>query len=183
VPADASPAGDLRPRIRAGDAAALGELLERHWAALVEYLTQLLDDLDLAEDVAQDAFVRLWRARGRLEERGSLEALLFQIARNGARDQRRRRRTRERWARLVGRIPRDPPPAPDPAELNELETAVNQAIAALPGRRREVFLLLRTSRLTHQEVATLLGIAPQTVANLMSRALDDLRAALADYLE
>ena len=78
--------GDLRARLRAGDPDALAELLDRHWTPLVRFLTPLLGDPDAADDAAQDAFARLWQARGRLEERGSLEALLFQIARNGARD-------------------------------------------------------------------------------------------------
>jgi len=83
---------------------------------------------------------------------------------------RRRRRIRERWAGVAGPIPRDPPPATYPAELSELEVAVDRALAALPERGREVFRLFRTTRLTRQEVAGLLGIAPQTVANLMTPA-------------
>jgi RNA polymerase sigma-70 factor (ECF subfamily) len=180
---DPDRAEDLRHRLREGDPDALGELLSHHWTPLVTYLAGIAGDRDIAEDLAQDAFVALWRVRATLHEGGSLEAFLYEIARNRARDYRRRRRTREAWGRVVGRVGRDPRPATDPAELSELQAAVARAIAALPARRREVFLLLRTTRLTHQEVAGLLGVAPQTVANLMSRALDDLRVALAPYLE
>ena len=66
---------------------------------------------------------------------------------------------------------------------SELQGLVQKAVDALPDRRREVFVLVRTHQMTYREAGQVLGIAPQTVANQMTKAMQDLRTFLAPYLE
>ena len=164
--------------IRAGDTGALRRLLDDAWAPLVRYLASLSDSPDAAQDAAQEAFVRLWERRERWRG-GSARAVLFRIGRNVALDQARRAEVRHR------KPPVDPmarrPATPDD-ELRAARTRgrVSEALAALPPRRREVFELVRFDGLAYREVADVLGLSPQTVANQMSLALRDLRTLLAD---
>jgi RNA polymerase sigma-70 factor (ECF subfamily) len=169
---------ELLERTRTGDQAALGTILERYWAPVARYAASLLDDADAAEDAAQECFVRLWEHRESWTLEGSLRGLLFQIARNLAFDERRRTQARARAAHVAPEAP--PPRTPaDQAEAAELRALLATAVRALPERRREVFLLVRHQGLSHREVAQLLGLSPQTVANHLSLALTDLRVALA----
>jgi RNA polymerase sigma-19 factor, ECF subfamily len=168
-------------RIRRGDEQALAALLGEGWEPLVRYLVSLLGTVDAAEDAAQEAFVRLWERREGWGG-GSARAVLFRIARNVAMDALRRDGTRRRYVR------RQPLPQPSLAapeqelelERRQLEERFHRALKRLPPARREVFELVRFRGLRHAEVAEVLGLSPQTVANHMGLALRDLREMLAD---
>jgi RNA polymerase sigma-70 factor (ECF subfamily) len=172
---------ELARRIREGDVGGLTAALGKFWVPLVNYVASLGLDGDSAEDVAQQTLVRLWERREKLKVEGSLRGLLFRIARNLCFDLLRQRTARDR-------VTRDTPvgsnvPTPfDHTASAELRTIIEAAINSLPQRRREVFLLVRYHGLSHREVAEMLGLAPQTVANHLGMALDDLRASLVPYL-
>ena len=168
--------------IKAGDPAVFDAFIRRHWTALVWYITPFLGSVDDAKDVVQEAFMRLWEQRGELRHGGAARAYVYQIARNVALNQRESRRLRVGLAPgIAGEIA--PPPTPvQVAEEGELRAVMEQAIAALPERRREAFVLAHFHRLSHREIADAMGVSPQTVANQISAALADLRRTLASYL-
>jgi RNA polymerase sigma-70 factor (ECF subfamily) len=177
------PLGDreLLQRIQDADESALQELLSRYWESVLRVASQLLDSWDAAEDVAQETFIRLWERREEWGLDGSVRGLLFRIARNAAIDARRKRSADERAA---ARVPeRSASERPDEiTEQRELEAAVNDALASLPERRREVFILVRQHGLSYKEVAQALDLSAQTVANHMSLALADIRDQLEPLL-
>ena len=70
-----------------------------------------------------------------------------------------------------------------PAEAAQLQRAASEAVSGLPPKRQEVFRLAREEGLTYAEIAAVMGVSPQTVANQMSLALADLRKALAKHLD
>ncbi len=164
-------------RLRSNDEGALELLVATYWHRLVRFVEGFLDQEGSGEDVVQEAFVRLWMRRAELRFEGSLRAFLFTMARNAAIDERRRSGRR---AVLATRA--DPPVAPPSPvahlEASELRAAAHAAISALPPRRREVFRLARTEGLSYREIADVMGLSPQTVANQMSRALTELHKAL-----
>lgn len=169
-------------RIRAGDEAVLEHLMAETWASLVLYLWTILGSRDSAQDAAQEAFVRLWEKREQWES-GSARALVFRIGRNVALDIQRRTQFRRRWAREHPHELQVRPFKPDEElDASEFETHFAGAIEHLPTRRREVFELVRFQGLTYQEVAEVLELSPQTVANQMALAHRDLRRLLADFL-
>ena len=172
---------ELVLRIRKGDAGGLGVALDKYWTPLVHFVAALGVDCDTAEDVAQQAFVRLWERREQLKLEGSLRGLLYRVARNLCFDGLRRSKARERAterAEAASKIPT----AYEQVADGELRTIIENAINTLPRRRREVFLLVRYQRRSHREVAVMLDLAPQTVANHLGMALADLRVLLAPYL-
>jgi RNA polymerase sigma-70 factor (ECF subfamily) len=175
---------DLMRRVRASDASALDELLSVYWAPVVGYVTGMLASADHAEDVAQEAFIELWRRRAAWEERGPVRAYLYRTARNLALNEQRRQKVRVRWVERVRRQPMARAPA-TPGEVfegRELDSAVERALASLPARRREVFVLVRYHGLTYRQTAEVMGISQQTVANQLTAALADLRHALEPYV-
>lgn len=171
----------LLQQLGRSDPVALNELLERGWDALVGFAYRFTDSLENAEDIAQESFVRLWAGRKDWAADGSPRAILYRIARNLAIDERRKRLVRDRTNNLDLKHNRTATPL-ELAEESELKCELDTALAKLPEREREIFLLSRHQGLTYAEIAEVMQLAPQTVANLLHRVLDQLRHELAPFL-
>lgn len=173
---------DLMECIRADSSAALQELMSRHWSPIAQYSYRMLGDADEAQDIAQEVFASVWEHRARWTTYGSVNAYLHRIARNLALS-----RLRKSRVRLVAadEIRRSAPKAPSPiddASRGELRAALEAALAALPPRRREAFILVRIQGLSLTEAAEIMGVIPQTVANQAYHAALEMSAYLAPYL-
>lgn len=177
---------DLMERVRGGSREALRELVERYWSPLVTYAAGVVSSADEAEDVVQEAFVRVWRFRTGWQPSGTVAAYLYRITRNLAlnsiRDVRSQRRREERGGLDLVEAAVEPS-ASDHLEEASLRSAVEAAIAKLPERRREIFVLSRFHGMSHREIADAMGISLPTVSNQMTSALAQLREALAAHLE
>ena len=167
--------------LRANDTRVFQELMAGYWPPLVAFAQRILAGSGDPEDVVQTAFVRFWSRRAGLKERGSVKALLYTIVRNACLDELRKEARRDRAEEGA----RPPTPLRTPYEDvhgAELQRVAAAAVSRLPERRREVFRLVREEGLSYQEVAQLMDLSPQTVANHMSLAMADLRTALKPFL-
>jgi RNA polymerase sigma-70 factor, ECF subfamily len=182
-PIDDDRGDDLVGRLRDGDRSALDEALERYWGPAVRYATRLTGHADDAQDIAQDAFLRLWEGAESWREDSAVGPLVLGIVRNLALRANRRQSIRESHAQTVRRAPRSHGPDPsDDVAARELERAIARAVQRLPRRRQEIFTLSRQEGLSHRQIAAHLGVSPQTVANQLVSALRELRTALRPYL-
>jgi RNA polymerase sigma-70 factor (ECF subfamily) len=180
----ASDADDLAlvARLALDDGQALGELLQRYWAPMLAFAMEKVRAQDAAEDLVQEAFVRVWERRHQLRPHVSPRAYLYRVLRNLIIDEYRRHRLHDRFA--LFRSVQEPEAVPTPVALVEADdfaAAAKRAIAALPERRRDVFVLAHLHGCSYREVAETMGITTRTVANHMSMALAQLRDALAGY--
>ena len=154
---------------------AFARLFDERFVSLYRYLDRLSGDPDLAEDLAQEAFVRLHRRR---EIPNDARAWLAAVASNLFRDERRNARTRRS---LLARQPAEltlgsPPLSPDAAvERGERATRVRSALDRLPLRDREM-LLLRHEGYSYREIASALGIAETSVGTMLVRATTAFKA-------
>lgn len=167
----------LLERLAADDASALDGLLARYWSPLTLFISRMTGSVEAAEDAVQDAFCRLWERRRSWRGEGSVSGLLFRLARNSAVSAHRRLDAEARAVSVVS----DATPAHHemPALPNDdVRAALERAIAALPPRRREVFLLRVVHDLSYKEIAVVMGTSAQTVANQLSSALRELRTTL-----
>ncbi|HUE95671.1 MAG TPA: RNA polymerase sigma-70 factor [Longimicrobiaceae bacterium] len=167
-------------RIAQGSEAALAELLSRYWTPLLRFAFRYLDDADAAEDVVQEAFSRVWLHRDRWHSGGTPSGYLYRIVRNLAIHEQEKRKVRSRWNREQ-RLRVGEEACQEPDSGDEVRSALEAAVAALPARRRDVFILGGLHGLPYKEIAEVMGISAQTVANQMSAALRQLREALAEY--
>jgi len=173
---------ELIEGIRSGDPKTLARLQAAYWGRLVQYADRILEGGSDPQDVVQEAFIRLWTHRERWSPEGSVRSLLYTVTRNAALDERRRGARRAK-ASLAADPPAGRAGPADRAIAEELLQAAAEAVSRLPPKRQEVFRLAREEGLTYAEIASVLEVSPQTVANQMSLALGDLRRALAIHLE
>lgn len=170
---------ELMIALRDGSTAALEELMAVYWAPLVRWAARELGDEDLARDLIQETFVQVWQRRSRWASRGSPRAYLFCITRNLLIDERRKRKVRSRWLlRSRRNEPRLPATPEDDLDAVRLWEAYQRALEKLPERRREAFLLVYIHGLSHAEVAEVMQVSPQTVANQIVSAVRQLREGL-----
>jgi RNA polymerase sigma-70 factor, ECF subfamily len=176
----------LMRRVCAGDREAYGLLLSRYWVPLVSYAAGIVGAQDAAEDVAQDAFIRVWVRRTAWTPTGAVSAYVYRITRNLALNARRDSASATERSQRAGSGSVASAGQADPEQdfsARVLSRDVDAAIAALPERRREVFILSRFHGLSYREIGETMDIAVQTVANQMSAALADLREHLARHLD
>ena len=175
----------LVERVRHSDPAALEAIFDAYATRLLAFAYAQVRSRETAEEIVQDLFLSIWSGRARWSVRGGLKIYLFQAVRNRVLNDIRAQRVRDRNivvrdpALITGYASRD---RTDDRTCNEdLEHAIERAIAELPERNRQVFLLVRQQNLAHREVASILGISVKAVEMHMIRALHALRLRLSDW--
>ena len=172
----------LMQRVREGDDDAFAEVVDRYKDSLVNYLTHLVRSRDRAEEVAQDAFVRLYRNAAQYKQQERLGPYLFRIATNLVVTEARREK---RWSLLLPRLnasTRTSEPAPDTNLLTtEIQKQVSAAIDRLPLNYRAPLVLFEIEEWSYDEIARALDIRCGTVKSRISRARDLLRRQLAPW--
>lgn len=173
VQADAA----LVARVGAGDSAACRQLMEAHLGRIHGFAWRMLGDAGDAEDVAQEAFLRLWRQAGRWRAEARVGTWLHRVSHNLCVD-----RLRKRRGDSGEQLPDLPDPAPDPAaERQRVQVArsVEAALARLPERQRAAIALVHYQELGNIEAADIMGVSVEAMESLLSRGRRALREALA----
>lgn len=186
-PPDPNSDAGIVARLRAGDEGVLEALVRSHYNGLCVFVTRMTGERAIAEEVVQEIFLRIWRQRQRLALTGSIVSYLYACVRNEALNELGRERRRQRWYdRVMHGI--DPPlsaAAPEADEgtrASELEHAIERAIASLPPRCRQAYLLRRQQGMRYNEIARVMQTTPKTVEVQIGKALRLLRKRLADWL-
>jgi len=170
---------EIMERISADHVPAFDLLVELFWSRTFRYCRSLGCDEDRADDITQEAFIRLWERRKSWTPNGSVKVWLFQTARNQVVSEKRKWKVRVAWAMRTRYEDRPRPPTPlQEVEKMEIRQAVEHAMLILSPRRREAFSLVRLHGLSYREVGQIMNVKPQTVANYLAEALVDLRASL-----
>jgi RNA polymerase sigma factor (sigma-70 family) len=159
-----------------GDEQVAAGVYAESYADLTRFLRRLCGEAALAEDLAQEAGMRLLAAAKR-ECIEHPRAFLFHAATNLARDQLRRRVVAQQHAEALGEF-ESAPGTDHVAAVHQEVALVAKAIADLPARAREVLQLARIEGYSQKEIAAQLGITPKTVENHLTRALAQLTARL-----
>ena len=163
-------------------AAQFDEMVTASYARLCQFCYRITGSRAAAEDIVQDVFAAIWRRHEDFDYADPLP-YLFRAVRNRAISHRRQATRQGGWlAGLAREWSERQPPAPDPSEVSDLAQAIDEALAALPERRRTIFAMHRDQDLTYGEIASALGISIKTVETQMGRALKSLRERLRPFL-
>ena len=178
----------LMERLARDDEGALEALVSSLGPQLLRFAARTLAAAAAdAEDVVQEAFVRLWQARRRWQPTASVRSYLFTITTRLCLNRRRSLRRRPRHEPLPG--PDEPlhpgDPSANPERLafaRQLRAAVAGELAVLPQNQRAALLLRHEGGLSYQEIAFALDTTPSAVESLLSRARARLRANLSEWM-
>jgi len=173
------------------EAIAFNRAIAEHSDGLKTYALRMLGDAVLAEDIAQDAFLALYRHLSQVPS-GAFRPWLYRVTRNLCLDHLRRRKFKLRLFRDLaprGEDERDPvaedrtETQPDQvAETRETQAAVEAAIQQLPVKFRDAFLLCEMQGLSYEDAAAILKCPVKTVSTRLFRARQRFRAAVGDLL-
>ena len=186
----------LMLQVKAGDAAAFEALVAKYQARLVGILRHMISDKEQAEDLAQEVFLRVYRARERYVPLARFSTWLFTITHNVA-SSALLKRSRRKEVNLTnspsGSMPTRPldTMAKEKSSLmptrqvdrDELSSIMRQAIDQLGDRQRMALLLSRFEGMSYQEIADTMELSPQAVKSLLSRARLKLKTIVEPYVK
>jgi len=180
----------LMLRVKEGDVKAFERLVELHQGIMIGTASRMLGNLDDAHDIAQQVFIRVWKSAPRYEPTAKFTTWLYTIMRNLVFNE-LRRRVRKKEVSLDEPIFDDQPreiahPLADGADViaqrEELEKALDEAIAKLPEKQRIAVVMRRFQETPYEDLCAVLGMSLPAVKSLLFRARTELRKHLAAYL-
>ena len=161
-----------------GDRNAFGELVRRHYQNVVLVVYRMCGDPRLAEDAAQEAFMRAWVNLPSYQPRSNLRNWLYRIAINAALDV-LRRKPEERLEDDEALMMPDQTAEPETAQIQKEQAALLQkAMKSLPEAARSVLVLREYGELSYQEIANVLNVPMGTVMSRLNYARNRLREIL-----
>jgi RNA polymerase sigma-70 factor (ECF subfamily) len=184
----------LMLRVRDDDAAAFAELVEQYQQRLVTIMHHLVGNKEEAEDLAQEVFLRIYRTRKKYRPRAKFSTWLFTIANNLALNALRSRQRRPAMPletrdsgplgpRPAEQLVRDKEDQPsERMQQQELAAIVQRALEDLNERQRAAVVLNKFEDMTYIEIAEVMNLTTKAVKSLLSRARENLRKALKQYI-
>jgi len=184
----------LMLRVRDDDSAAFAELVELYQQRLVTVMHHLVGNKEEAEDLSQEVFLRVYRTRKRYRPRAKFSTWLFTIANNLALNA---LRSRQRKPVVPLDVRESGPLGPRPAEQlvrdrqespgermqqQELAAIVQRALVDLNERQRAAVVLNKFEDMNYAEIAEIMNLTTKAVKSLLSRARENLRQALKQYI-
>lgn len=188
------PDAALMLRVKRGDMQAFEELADKYKQPIVNMMYRMLHDLDEAEDLAQNVFIRVYQSAGRYEVSAKFSTWIFTIARRLCLNEIRRRgrhpaeSLESSQSDYEDHAPRQfvdaksatPPESYLQAELVE---KVGEALAQLPEKQRLAIVLCRQDELSYEEIAKVIGCSVPAVKSLIHRGRETLKDKLKPYLQ
>jgi RNA polymerase sigma-70 factor (ECF subfamily) len=180
--------------VKAGDEASFELLLRKYRTPLVGFLYRMVGDAGTAEDLAQEVFLRVYRARRDYTPSAKFTTWMFRIARNVALNARRDSHYRQREVsldenatggedlRVASAIPDRRPNIESDLAMRDRTAAIQRAILALPEKQRTAVLLHKYEGMDYAEIGKVLGCSESALKSLLFRAYEVLRVELAPLI-
>jgi RNA polymerase sigma-70 factor (ECF subfamily) len=184
----------LMLRVRNDDAQACAELVDLYHHRLVTVMRHLVGSNEEAEDLAQEVFLRVYRGRKKYHPKAKFSTWLYTIANNLALNVLRTRQRRPtvplnvRDSGPLGPRPEEKlvldraQPPDDRVQQQELTAIVQQALETLNERQRVAVVLNKFEDMSYAEIAEIMELTPKAVKSLLSRARENLRHVLEEYI-
>lgn len=177
----------LMLKVRAGDACSFELLLHRHRATVINHLYRMVHNRAIAEELAQDVFVRIFRSRERYQPNAKFTTWMFRITTNVALNWRRdsRRQTAEMSVDQLSTCTRAYEFRDDGLRMDEQMIRQNRAaevraaVDALPGKQLAAVLMHKYEGMDYGEIAEVLGCSVPALKSVLFRAYESLRRRLA----
>ena len=169
----------LLNEVRAGSKRAFEKLYCQHSSAIYVHLRRLIRDEDVAKEILQDVFLKIWDRKAELNVSQPIRPYLFRMARNMLIDFVRRNKREQRLLDYLQM--KDVDPGIQPLEkliCKEEEMLFHKAVQMLPPQRRKIFTLCKLEGNSYEEVSRLLGISSSTVSDHIVKATKSIRSLI-----
>jgi len=178
---------ELMLRVRDGDQASFGLLLEKHRSPVIHFLDRMVQNQAVAEELAQEAFLRVYKSRVRYEPTAKFTTWLFRIATHVALNWLRDGRNEKHQASLDQESRHGTArQVPDRSRTAEQELVyqvklreVRQAIKSLPAKQKAAVMMHKYQEMEYAQIADVLSCSESAVKSLLFRAYESLRVRLA----
>ncbi len=168
--------GEIVRRMCNGDASAFDILYRHYYSGIKAHVVRLLRSPELAEDVTQEVFLKIWEQRKSLPALQSFKSYLFICARNHTLNVlKRAARSQAGMGEIAKHFPGSGHFTADTVQENEYMQFIKKRLEALPARTKQVFRLCREQSKTYNEVAEELGITRDAVKSRMMHAIRELK--------
>jgi RNA polymerase sigma-70 factor (family 1) len=167
----------LLVQVSEGDGTAFHYLFERYYGMVYSVSLRYLKIHELAEDVAQQSFLKIWDKRDRLSNIDRFDAYLFMIARNEITDLFRKQTYHQQYVQRIRELFEEEENSPEELLITKQKRMlIKDAIHALPAQQQQAYRLSRDKGLSYLEIAEEMGLSVNTVRKHISVALNSIRA-------
>lgn len=169
--------------LKEGNEAAFDSLFQKYYSQMVVFSRKYVTDLDIARDIAQDVFVKLFENISNIHIETSIKSYLFQSTRNASLNYLQQSKIHLKHHEIIKEEKKDDIfDDSNWAEETELEHKIFNAINKLPNQCQRIFKMSRSDGKRNQEIAEELKISRRTVETQISKALKFLRNELSEYI-
>lgn len=169
--------------IRNGNEAAFEKIFKMYFKNLHAFAYTFMKDTDIAEEIVQNVFFRIWEKKDQLQIDDSLKAYLYRSVHNESLNHIKHLKVKNSFQlQYSDHMESSNPDASSNMMASELENDIQKAINELPQQCRTIFQMSRFEQLKYQQIADQLNISIKTVENQMGKALRVLRTKLVEYL-
>lgn len=169
--------------LKNGDREIFNRIFYLFYSDLVNYCGRFVNDDDVAEEIVQDIFTKLWIRHSYININSSLKAYLYKAVRNHTLNYFKYIKQKEKYKQYIGLSTIEKTDTPlNKLEEKNIQIRIDEAMLMLPEKCRKVFELKRYERLKNKEIAEKLNISIKTVENHISKAIKLLKKALKYYL-
>lgn len=181
---------ELMLRVKQGDVESFELLLKKYRLPLVGYLVRMVGDSALAEDLAQEVFLRVYQARQRYQPEARFTTWLYRIATNLALNALRKRRSVPAGVPegkdelpAVASVADARPGIEEQLMISDRERIIREAVQSLPENQRAAVILHKYQEVDYRHIAGMLNVSESAVKSLLFRAYENLRVRLEPLLE
>lgn len=164
--------------LRMGNYTAYEELFILYFSKFVSFADSILHDREVAKDLVQEQFLKVWTNRERLDEKKSIQNYLYVLTKRAILNYLRDHRIADTIDNKNAPFYKDKETPLSLVEINELKRRLYGGISRMPEQRKKIFLLSRDEGLSNREIAERLNLSVRTVERHISLALSDIRNSL-----
>ncbi len=173
---------ELTRKICKGDSTAFEKLFYQYCQNLINFAYRFAKDTQIAENIVQDVFLKIWQNREQLEPSKNIKIYLYTAVKNRALKLQRHIEVERHYTENINGTNFSTPTPEDKKIQNEIEESICQAITQLPEKAGIIFSMNRFDNLTYKEIAKIQNISIKTVETQMGRALKFLRNQLSHLI-
>lgn len=165
-------------QLEAGSIEAFDALYLKYHPRLKAFLISFIKDEEIASDIAQDIFMKIWINRGSISEISNFSTYIYSSAKYSVYNYFKRNLIKEKYIASLQNMPNYADFLEEDVTAEELNRIIQKTIENMPARRREIFILSRQNGMSNQEIADKLNISKRTIENQITMALAMLRKVI-----